>query len=146
MTNLLKNRVADSIAALFILLFAYTAMNKIMHYENFILTLSRSPLIAGWSQTIGLSIIMIEMLLVLFLFFPSTRTYGLLFSAALMFLFTVYVGYMIIAGSRLPCSCGGIIQQLSWRNHFVLNIVLTLLSCAGFYFRKFKSKLNTLLQ
>jgi len=29
---------------------------------------------------------------------------------------------------ELPCSCGGVLQEMSWQQHLVFNIVFTLLA------------------
>jgi hypothetical protein len=48
-----------------------------------------------------------------------------------MVLFTGYVIALLTTSTELPCSCGGIIEQLSWQGHLVFNSTLILLSFAA---------------
>ncbi|MBS1567215.1 MAG: hypothetical protein JST39_22720 [Bacteroidetes bacterium] len=48
-----------------------------------------------------------------------------------MSLFTGYVAVMLSLSYYLPCSCGGILQALSWQGHLVFNVFFTLLAAAG---------------
>jgi hypothetical protein len=45
-----------------------------------------------------------------------------------MCIFTVYIGCMLLFAPDLPCSCGGIIRQLSWKQHLLLNLFLLVLA------------------
>jgi hypothetical protein len=132
----LKSTITEIIAALLILLFMYVAINKFIDHRHFVYTLSRSPLLAEYRVWISWIIPFIEIIICLFLFIPEWRRTGLLLSALLMIVFTFYISYMLLFTPNLPCSCGGIIQQLSWKDHFVLNIFLILLAFAGFIFSK----------
>ena len=79
---------------------------------------------------------MTELLVAAGLFIPVTRKAALLGALILMGLFTIYIGYMILFTPHLPCSCGGVLKQMSWRQHFVFNIVFTLLAGAGYTLEK----------
>ncbi len=45
--------------------------------------------------------------------------------------FTFYILTMLGLSEKLPCACGGIIRELSWHSHLVLNIALTVLAVAA---------------
>jgi hypothetical protein len=47
--------------------------------------------------------------------------------------FTGYIGFMLLSNIELPCSCGGVISSLSWKNHLVFNILFLLLASVGYY-------------
>ncbi|TAL44069.1 MAG: hypothetical protein EPN92_09315 [Chitinophagaceae bacterium] len=140
MTNSRYNFLVELIVALFILLFTYTSVSKLLHIDNFIHTLGKSPLFATWAGFTAWSVVFGEWLIALLLLYHPLRLLGLYASLILMSLFTIYIGYMISFSDRLPCSCGGILQQLSWKNHFLLNIFLTLLAVCGIYYEH--KKLN----
>jgi hypothetical protein len=53
---------------------------------------------------------------------------GLLASFGLMTVFTIYIAYMLLTSSHLPCSCGGVISKLSWKEHLWLNVLLSVLA------------------
>nr|WP_143097972.1 MauE/DoxX family redox-associated membrane protein [Chitinophaga sp. CF118] len=61
----------------------------------------------------------------------KTRKYGLLGSLVLMLVFTVYVAYVLLFTTKRPCTCGGIIRQLSWPDHLIFNISFLLLAITG---------------
>lgn len=116
-----KQRIVQVIAALYIFLFSYTAMNKIMAIKQFQFTLAKSPLISEMAPFVAVLIPIIEMAIVLLLLLPQLRKIGLWSSLVLMALFTVYIGYMVIYIPHLPCSCGGVLKYLSWREHLMFN-------------------------
>jgi hypothetical protein len=43
---------------------------------------------------------------------------------------------MLLSEKDLPCSCGGIISSLSWRQHIIFNGVFILLAITGIIFSK----------
>ena len=128
----------DGVAALFIFLFVYTAVSKLFDFEKFEAVLSASPLLGSWSVYLAWTIPFAEFIIATLLFFPPLRKKGLIFSFALMILFTIYIAYMILFTPHLPCSCGGVIQQLSWRQHFILNVGLTTAAATALYFDRNK--------
>jgi hypothetical protein len=54
-------------------------------------------------------------------------------SAILMSAFTIYIAVMLLSGSDIPCSCGGVVEELSWGAHIVFNSVFVILSLLGVY-------------
>ena len=131
-----NHTIPSVIAALFIFLFLYTALNKFTGHERFESVLHSSPLLKNASVILSWLIPITELVITLLLFIPASRQTGLFYSFLLMSLFTAYIAYMVSTSSQLPCSCGGILQQLSWQQHLVLNIVLTLLAGAGYKLEK----------
>ncbi|TMI89600.1 MAG: hypothetical protein E6H08_16230 [Bacteroidetes bacterium] len=141
MISLRNNTFIEIISVLFIFLFTYTSLTKLMNTAGFIAALKRSPMLANSAAIIAWTIILAELIVVLLLLYSPLRAIGFITSFILMLSFTVYIGYMIATASSLPCSCGGILQELSWKNHFLLNIGLTILAALGLYLQR--KKLNT---
>jgi hypothetical protein len=125
MTSIKTNYVLQLICSLFIFLFVYTALSKFYAFDRFVNFLGKSPLIGSSKYVAAWSIPSAELTVSLLLLLPSTRRIGVYCAFVLMSLFTAYVGYMILFVPHLPCSCGGIIQKLTWQQHLVLNLVLT---------------------
>ncbi|MEP7375872.1 MAG: MauE/DoxX family redox-associated membrane protein [Chitinophagaceae bacterium] len=123
-----QHKAAEFIAALFILLFTYTAVSKLADFNSFKTVLSFSPLLKNISFFIAIAIPVTELFIAALLFFPTSRLLGLYLSLAIMLSFTIYLCYMIIAAVHLPCSCGGVIKYMNWRQHIVFNLVFILLS------------------
>jgi hypothetical protein len=122
--SILKEVLAYSL----IVLFAYTAINKWLDPAPFIYVLNQIPFVKDAAGLFAFLVPATELLAVGLLVFPSMRKMGYALSFWLMLTFTGYVGGMLLFASHLPCSCGGIIQQLGWPQHLVLNLVLTLCS------------------
>lgn len=45
----------------------------------------------------------------------------------LMVAFTSYIIYIIMFNAQLPCTCGGMLEMLSWPQHLAFNITFILL-------------------
>lgn len=137
-----KKLAIDLIAGAFIILFLYTALNKLYDLASFRAVLDLSPVVAPYARFISLFIPLTEILVVVLLFFPRTQKWGLVLSCGLMAAFSIYVGYMLATSSKLPCSCGGIISLLDWHWHLVVNIGLTLLSLLGVWLAFWNGKIG----
>ena len=121
----------EVLAALFILLFTYTAISKIIEHKLFVNALYHSPLLSRFNQPISFAIPGIELITSILLFNPAFRKTGFTVSFILMAIFTCYVAYMILFEPNLPCSCGGVIAKLTWMQHLIFNILFSLLALLG---------------
>ena len=131
MRGKLSSILIECISALLIFLFVYTAASKLLAHNSFVFTLSQSPLLQHYSIPLSWIIPFIEILISCFLFIPRIRKTGLFFSALLMTAFTIYISYMIAFTPRLPCSCGGVIKSLTWKEHLLLNISFIVMAVLG---------------
>ena len=137
-----KSTITELISALFILLFMYTSISKILNFNIFQITLERSVAIGGLSKLIGSLIIVTEIFISTLLFIPKTRKLGLISSLVLISIFAVYIATMIGFTKILPCSCGGVIASMSWPQHLTFNVALILLSALGIYLHKDNTELR----
>lgn len=129
MRSLLKNsKTADIVSGIFIILFTYTAVNKLIDYSTFRIALVQSPILVNYADFMAWALPAAELLVVLLLVFSATRKLGLLLSLMLMIAFTLYVSYIMFFASELPCNCGGIMKALSWKQHLVVNVILAVLA------------------
>lgn len=126
-----KRLITELLAGLLILLFLYTALNKLTQFAAFISVLKQSPGLGGLARPVGWMIPCLEIIVAALLFLPRFRAVGFWGSSLLMVLFTGYILYMFLFAPRLPCSCGGIIKSMSWKAHLVFNITALLLSLIG---------------
>lgn len=126
-----RGTIIEIIAALFILLFVYTASSKLLEMHKFQYTIAKSPLIGDFANLISWAVPITEISIAIILLIPKTRLVGLYASTALMAIFTLYIGYMIAFTPKLPCSCGGVIKYMSWNQHLLFNIFFTLLGVWG---------------
>ncbi|HEY4337344.1 MAG TPA: MauE/DoxX family redox-associated membrane protein [Puia sp.] len=123
-----RSFLADSIAYLFIFLFLYTGVLKLMDIQTFRQQLSTSPLTSSLSGIIVWALPIGEILLAIALFIPKTRLKALYATAALMTFFTGYVIIVLFILDQATCSCGGIIENLSPKQHVFFNSACVILS------------------
>lgn len=123
-------------ASLLILLFFYTAISKLGAYAHFEATLLASPVTRQAARLFAVGLPVAELVVCALLFFPATRRVGLWASLLLMAAFTLYIFYMLAFVPQLPCSCGGVLRQLSWTQHAWFNVFFTLVAATGLYYEK----------
>ncbi|PHR88492.1 MAG: hypothetical protein COA80_17985 [Leeuwenhoekiella sp.] len=116
-----------------ILLWVYAATSKLLEFEQFKIQMSQVSFLKPVAGLLAWIIPLLEYSLATLLLLPKTRRLGLLGSAILMSVFTVYIAGMISFSPELPCSCGGIINNLTWQQHLLFNIGYTALAITGVY-------------
>ena len=126
-----KNTIVELISALLLVLFLYTALSKLLDFDKFKYQISQSPFITNISWLVIWSIPLAEIIISISLIFKRTRLAGLYLSFFLLLLFTGYIFIMLRYSSYLPCSCGGVLSIMSWKQHFIFNLAFTGLSLAG---------------
>ncbi|WP_394347827.1 MauE/DoxX family redox-associated membrane protein [Niastella caeni] len=130
-TWLSRSTIVEIIALLFIILFLYTGISKLMEYAVFKEQIAESPLLKPIAPFIAWSLPLTEFLVSALLIIPRWRLKGLYASLALMIAFTVYIGAIMTFNKELPCSCGGVISLLSWQGHLIFNSLFILLAFTG---------------
>jgi uncharacterized membrane protein YphA (DoxX/SURF4 family) len=125
-----KATLVEIISILYSILFLYTAVSKLMEFDVFQEQIAENPLLEPVAPFIAWSVPIIEIILSIILFIPQWRLKGLYASLALMVAFTIYIGAIMIFNDKLPCSCGGIVSQLSWNGHLIFNSIFILLAFA----------------
>lgn len=131
-----RNIIVEVISCLFILLFFYTGLSKVMDYKTFEIDVINSPFVKKISPIISIVIPVIEMLVAIALLLPKTKKIGMYFSFSLMILFTLYVGFILVFAKSRPCTCGGVLREMSWSQHLWFNIFFTLLGLIGIILMK----------
>jgi uncharacterized membrane protein YphA (DoxX/SURF4 family) len=119
-----RTTIVEIITLLFVTLFLYTGISKLMDYSVFREQIALSPLLAPLSKLISILLPAIEIFVSIILFIPKTRFKGLYASLILMLFFTGYIIYILNFNEHLPCTCGGVLQSLSWNQHLLLNGIL----------------------
>jgi hypothetical protein len=124
----------EIITALLILLFVYTGLSKLHEHDRFVSVLFSSPLIGHNASLFAWTLPVVELATAILLLVPFTRLAGLFTSLVLMSIFTVYIAYMLLTSSHLPCSCGGVLKSMTWPQHLIFNILFTLLCVMAIWF------------
>lgn len=136
-----KSNVALMIIyTLIIALFVYASTAKLFDYYNFQFGLSESPFIAPFANMLTWAVPASELLIAGMLVIPALRLAGLCATFLLMSLFTVYISAMLLSGSDIPCSCGGILEDMSWSAHIIFNSVFVVLAACGIYLHRKKRR------
>jgi len=132
-----------TICTLYITLFVYAATTKLLDYYNFQFGLTESPFISPFANILAWAVPASELIIAALLVIPALRLAGLYASLLLMSLFTIYIAAMLLFGSDIPCSCGGVLEEMSWGMHIVFNSVFVLLSAYGIYLTRRKRRTIT---
>lgn len=128
-----KNIIIETTSYLYILLFIYAAMSKLLDFESFEIQLGQSPLLGAFASPLALAVPLLEIGIAILLMIRRFQFVGLLSSLALMTMFTVYIIIILNWSYFIPCSCGGILEKMGWGEHLIFNvffIVLALIALA----------------
>lgn len=131
---LMKNKrllATELIAALFIILLVYAALTKLLDYEKFAVQIGQSPLLTRYAGFVAWFIPAVEILVAALLAWPRFRLAGLYAALTLMVMFTAYIIAILNFSEHIPCSCGGVLEKLGWKEHLAFNVAFVLLALTG---------------
>ena len=145
MSHLSKIRIYSTklIVFAYIFLFVYAALNKVIDFENFQVQLAQSPLLSYFAEIVSYLIPSIEFIIVLLYLIPRFQFAALLSSFCLMVMFSTYIFIMLHFSPFIPCSCGGILDKMSWNQHLIFNLIFVLLSVLAIIIMPSKNITNT---
>lgn len=126
--KIIRSKIIYIIALLYILLFTYAAVSKLLDFQNFQIQLGQSPLLSAFAAYVAIIVPVMELVLVILLLFSKYRIIGLYGSFVLMTMFSAYIVIILNFSSFTPCSCGGILEKMSWTQHLIFNIIFLLLA------------------
>ena len=135
-----RTTIIEIVLVLNVILFLYTGISKIMEYYEFEEQLGDSPILGFAATPIALLLPWMEFAIVLMLIVPRWRLKGFYAILTLMILFTAYIIGLFSINKELPCSCGGIIALLSWKQHLVFNSIFMLLNALAIWLQKREKK------
>lgn len=131
-----KDRIQfnDFIALIFIILFASVGGSKFFNLEKFKETFEFMPFMRPFAWILTIFIPLIEIFTAALFFWEKYRKTAIIISIILMSAFTLFTMFITKYAGTSPCTCGGIIQFLSWKNHLRANIALLSLGVIGLLF------------
>ena len=115
--------IVDITVFLNIMLFVYAALTKLLDYQKFAIQLGQSPMLTHYARLLVWAVPGVEVLISVLLIFQRSRITGLYAAFGLMTMFTTYIIIASRFSDYVPCSCGGIIQNLTWTQHLIFNLV-----------------------
>ncbi|MES2875456.1 MAG: MauE/DoxX family redox-associated membrane protein [Bacteroidota bacterium] len=127
-----KKTALEIISGLLAAMFFYASFSKLSNYEKAERDMKNQIFPQPIAELLTWLIPLIEILVVLLLLFPQTRKTALWASLALLIVFTAYIA-LIMTGifGRIPCSCGGILQHMSYGTHLLFNLFFICISLLG---------------
>jgi uncharacterized membrane protein YphA (DoxX/SURF4 family) len=136
-SNRVKTIVIECICFLYVLLFVYAATNKFIDFDGFQVQLAQSPLLSSFASWIAWLVPILEVIIAGLLCIPKARLIGLYCGFCLMVMFSIYIVIILNFSPFVPCSCGGILEKLGWKEHLVFNILYCLLAIPGILFQSY---------
>jgi uncharacterized membrane protein YphA (DoxX/SURF4 family) len=129
----MKKTIIYIITLLFSALFLYAGVTKLADLDLFRSQLELSPVLSPIAGFISIALPIAEILLAILLLVPDISKITLLCTTIVMSSFTLYVLSLLLFDPHLPCSCGGLLEELSWKEHLVLNVSLVIISLWGYF-------------
>lgn len=132
--------IMEVISALFILLFVYAAFSKLQDFEKFRVELGKSPLLNAFAGLTAVLVPLVELVIVVLLMLKRFQYIALYAAFSLMMLFCAYIVAILKFSDYIPCSCGGILQNMTWRQHLYFNMGFVLLGALAVLIYPVKNK------
>ena len=126
-----RQLIIEVVCFLFVVLFLYAGFTKGVDVQRFEIQMSQSPLIVKYSRLLSYGVPLLEIVISGLLMIQRTRLTGLYAAFTLMVLFTIYIVFILNFASHVPCSCGGVLEQMGWAEHLIFNMVFSLLAFVG---------------
>ncbi|MFN0256769.1 MauE/DoxX family redox-associated membrane protein [Pedobacter ureilyticus] len=123
-----KAIVVNTICTLYFLLFLYAAASKLISYDKSELQLAKSPITTDYASTLVWLVPTTEIIIAILLIPSKTRTLALYVALAMMSMFSAYIYAILNYSSSIPCSCGGVLENLGWDEHLLFNIFFMILA------------------
>jgi hypothetical protein len=131
-----RNLISEIVSILFILLWVYAAASKLIDFQKFSVQLSKSPMLTPFATVAVWFIPFLEILIAILLVPERSRKVGLYASFSLITMFSVYILILTKLSDNVPCSCGGILEKLSWNDHLVFNLFFIVSGIAAILLRE----------
>ena len=124
-----SSRFIEITVFLLVLLWMCTAASKLLSFDQYQSQMYNQPLPHWMAFILIWSLPPIEILTGILLILPKLKIWGLLSSIILLVVFSIYVELMTFrVFERVPCSCGGVLKNMTWTVHLFFNLFFLLLS------------------
>ncbi|WP_458628666.1 MauE/DoxX family redox-associated membrane protein [Winogradskyella sp. PC D3.3] len=126
--------IIKATSTLFIVLFVYAANSKFLEFEEFRIQLGQSPIITAYANWVALGVPLLEYIIAILFFVPRLMVLAFYASYVLMIMFTTYIYLILNFSDFVPCSCGGVLEDLTWTEHMIFNLVFVVFAVIGVLF------------
>jgi len=127
-----KETILKFISGSIAVLFFYAALSKLIDYDKSLGEMRNQVFPLAIADILTWLIPSLEIGLTLLLLFPSTRKIALWASLFMLTAFTLYIA-IVMTGvfGRIPCSCGGVLKNMSYGTHLIFNLFFVSLAILG---------------
>lgn len=136
------SKISNIISSGLIFLFVYAALSKLTDYDLFVTQIGQSPILTTFASLLAWIVPIAELIISTLLVFERTRLAGLYSSFTILTIFTVYIFLASRFSEVVPCSCGGVLSQLSWSEHLLFNLVFLGASIIGIFVTKSQKSID----
>jgi hypothetical protein len=125
--------IAETLYLFLILFLCYTAANKFVNIDSFRTNLIKTTIFTKEvAHYFSYIVITLEIIVILLLIFY--KKIGLVVFSITMLIFTAYISYLRFNELYEVCGCGGVLNGLEYKYHFVINLFLLFGSVFSLYF------------
>jgi uncharacterized membrane protein YphA (DoxX/SURF4 family) len=140
----MKSYFLNTVKILFIVLFIYAGLSKLLTVGVFTQQLYQSPVIPKPVIPILAYLLpCFEIMLAASFLIDKFIRVSLFIAFVLMLFFSLYLIGLNIFFTKVPCACGGILGNMGYPAHIVFNIVFTFLS--GYAYLKVINEHSTIV-
>jgi uncharacterized membrane protein YphA (DoxX/SURF4 family) len=126
-----RNQLTLILSALIIVLFVYTATGKFFDFASFRAVLHTSPIVGEKAPVVAWALPLLEFGISLLLLFHRTRRQGLWSALVLLIIYSGYLLYQSLFLGESIYYSAGILQQVTWWQHLIINFLLISLTVLG---------------
>lgn len=127
----MKRLGLDAVVFAYVMLFMYAATSKVIEFDTFQAQIGRSPLIMEHASFFAWVVPGLEIIISILLLVPKTQVLGFYCAFTLMSIFSIYILFILNFSPYVPCSCGGVLNNMGWTEHLLFNIGFVGLSILG---------------
>jgi len=137
----MKERFLIFAVSALIILWVYTAGSKVVEFQEFRHQLKLQHFNNALISLLLVILPLSEALTAFLLSSSASRMPGLYASLLLLTVFTIYI-MLILLGffDKIPCSCGGVLKEMSWKTHLLFNASFLSLNLWAVYYIKQKER------
>ncbi|MEO8583413.1 MAG: MauE/DoxX family redox-associated membrane protein [Flavitalea sp.] len=117
-----KSFIASLSGSLLVLMYTYAAISKLLMYNAFRFEFLGHVLIRNYTGIIAWTFPVSELPIVCLIIMSGTHQISLRSDIGLLIFFTLYIIWMFRFYSSAPCSCGGVLSEMSWKPRLLFNL------------------------
>jgi len=119
-----KHLLYEIPAAILMFLYLYASFSKYFDLQEFRHAMRMQPFPPFLRTAMFWGLPPVEIVTSVLLVISRTRKFAYSLSMGLLIAFTLYIGIILLDFfPHVPCTCGGLISKLTWKQHLIFNII-----------------------